>query len=106
MPPADTSIRQPRLYLIPVRVVLVTFVVTLLSFAVSLLLGILGILLAAKLRGGVQHPNLAVAYRHIALPAAAMVAAIVNVSATFMEIRHYRQTKALRQLENQMESAR
>jgi len=104
MPPAETSIRNPRLYLIPVRVVLVTFVVTLLSFAVSLLLGILGILLAAKLRG-VQHPNLAVAYRHIALPSAAMVAAIVSVSATFMEIRHYRQTKALRQLENQMESA-
>jgi hypothetical protein len=105
MPPAESSIRKPRWYLIPVRVLLVTFVVTLLSFAVSLLLGILGILLAAKLRH-VPHPNLAVAYRHVALPAAAMVAAIVIVSATFMEIRHYRQTRTLRQIENQMESAR
>jgi|SRR5579864_1416066 len=105
MPPVESSIRKPRWYLIPVRVLLVTFVITLLSFAVSLLLGILGILLAAKLRG-VQHPNLTVAYRHIALPAAAMVAAIVIVSATFMEIRHYRQAKTLQQLENQMESAR
>jgi hypothetical protein len=35
-----------------------------------------------------------------------MVAAIVIVSATFMEIRHYRQAKTLRQLESQMESAR
>jgi hypothetical protein len=35
-----------------------------------------------------------------------MVAAIVIVSATFMEIRHYRQTRTLRQIENQMESAR
>jgi hypothetical protein len=105
MSPAQKSIPKPRWYLIPVRVLLATFVVTLLSFAVSLLLGILGILLAAKLRG-VQHPNLPVAYRHIALPAAAMVAAIVIVSATFMEIRHYRQAKTLRQLESQMESAR
>jgi hypothetical protein len=100
MPPAE-SIRTPRWYLIPVRVLLVTFVVTLLSFAVSLLLGILGILLATKLRH-VPHPNLTIAYRHIAIPAAAMVAAIVIVSATFMEIRHYRQLKTLRQLENQM----
>ena len=96
--------RQPRWYLIPVRVLLVTFVVTLLSFAVSLLLGIIGILLASKLRGN-PHPNLTIAYRQIATPAAAMVAAIVIVSATAMEIRHYRRLKALRQLEDQMERA-
>ena len=96
--------RKPRWYLIPVRVLLVTFVVTLLSFAVSLLLGIVGILLAAKLRGN-PHPNLAIAYRNIAIPAAAMVAAIVIVSSSAMEIRHYRQLKTLRQLEDQMERA-
>jgi len=104
MSDAETSMRKPRWYLIPVRVLLVTFVVTLLSFAVSLLLGIVGILLAAKLRG-TAHPNLTIAYRQIATPAAAMVAAIVSVSATAMEIRHYRHLTTLRKLEDQMERA-
>jgi hypothetical protein len=104
MPAAETSMRKPRWYLIPVRVLLVTFVVTLLSFAVTLLLGIVGILLAAKLRG-TSNPNLTITYRHIAVPAAAMVAAIVIVSATAMEIRHYRRLKTLRKLEDQMERA-
>lgn len=100
----EISIRKPRWYLIPVRVLLVTFVVALLSFAVSLFLGILGILLAAKLRG-TAHPNLTMAYRHIAFPAATVVAGIVLVSAAAMEIRHYRQLKTLRQIEGQMERA-
>jgi len=102
---SKTSIRKPRWLFIPIRVLLVTFVVTLLSFAVSLFLGILGVLLAAKLRG-TPHPNLAMAYRHIAFPAAAVVAGIVVISAAAMEIRHYRQLKTLRQLEDQMERAR
>jgi len=89
--------RPPRWYLIPVRVLLVTFIVTLLSFAVSLLLGILGTLLAAKLRG--IQPDMTFAYRHVALPVAAMVAAVVLVSACFMEARHYRQAKTLSQIE-------
>jgi hypothetical protein len=103
MPIAEGSIRKPRWYLIPVRVLLVTFVVTLLSFAVSLFLGILGILLAAHLHSA--RPNLTIAYRDIALPAAAMVAAIVIVSSTAMEIRHYRQQKTLHRLEHQMNGA-
>jgi hypothetical protein len=97
-------VQKPRWFFIPVRVLLVTFVVSLLSFALSLFLGIVGILLAAKLRG-TAHPNLTIAYRHVALPTAGMVAAIVIVSATMMEIRHYRQLKTLRQLEDQMERA-
>ena len=101
---AETRIRNPRWYFIPARVLAVTFIVTLLSFAVSLLLGIIGIVMAARLRG-VQHPNLTIAYKHIALPAAAIVAAIVIVSATLMEVRHHRQLKTLRQLEDQMERA-
>jgi hypothetical protein len=87
-----------RWYLIPVRVLLVTLIVTLLSFAVSLLLGILGTVLAAKLRG--VNPDMTFAYRHVALPVAAMVAAIVFVSACFMEVRHYRQAKMLAQIEH------
>jgi len=60
---------------------------------VSLLLGIGGVLLASWLKGA--HPNMTLAYRYVALPVAAMVAAIVVVSASFMEARHYRQAKTL-----------
>ena len=72
---------------------LVTFLMTALSFAVSLFLGILGIIVGAWLRGA--PPNLAIAYRHIAAPAAAAVAAIVLVTTVSMEIRHYRRMKVL-----------
>lgn len=101
---AESSFRKPRWYLIPMRVLLVTFVVTLLSFAVSLLLGILGVVLAAKIRGG--HPNMTLAYREVALPIAAMVGTIVLVSSVVMEIRHYRQAKALGRIADQMHPAR
>jgi hypothetical protein len=97
MPPSKQTASKPRWYLIPVRILLVTFLLTLLSFAVSLLLGILGLVLAARLRG--LHPNLPTAYRYIALPAAAAVGAIVLISASVLEIRHYRQTKALAEIE-------
>ena len=97
MPPSEQTASKPRWYLIPVRILLVTFLLTLLSFAVSLLLGILGLVLAARLRG--LHPNLPTAYRYIALPAAAAVGAIVLISASVLEIRHYRQTKALAEIE-------
>jgi hypothetical protein len=79
--------------LIPVRVLLVTFIVTLLSFAVSLLLGISGVVLAARLRE--VHPNMTIAYRFVALPVAGIVAAVVLVSSSVMEVRHYRQQKTL-----------
>jgi hypothetical protein len=91
------STRKPRWYLIPVRVLLVTFIVTLLSFAVSLLLGIGGVVLAAKLRG--VHPDMAFAYKRIALPAAAMVAGIVLISSAFLEARLYRRAKTLDRIE-------
>jgi hypothetical protein len=97
MPLPEVSARKPRWYLIPLRVLLVTFIVTLLSFAVSLLLAIAGTVVGARLRGA--HPDMTFAYRHIALPAAAMVAAVVFVSATFMEVRHYRQARTLDRIE-------
>jgi hypothetical protein len=89
--------QEPAWYLIPMRVLLLTFLLTLLSFAVSLLLGILGIVLAARLHG--LHPNMTTAYRHIALPTAAVVSAIVLISATTLEIRRFRQTRALAEIE-------
>ena len=97
MPQAKTVIPRPRWYLIPVRVVLITFLLTALSFAISLLLGILGILAGARLRG--VPPNLTIAYRHIAVPAAAAVAVIVLFITIAMEIRHYRQLKVLTDIE-------
>ena len=101
---ADTSPRKPRWYLIPVRILIVTFIVTLLSFAVSLLLGIFGVILAAKIKG--VDPNMALAYRDVALPIAALVATVVLVSSSAMEIRHYRQAKALDRIANHMHPAR
>jgi hypothetical protein len=88
---------NPYWYLIPARILLVTFLLSLLSFAVSLLLGILGLVIVAGLRG--IHPNMPIAYRHIALPVAAAVAAVTLTSATVIEIRRYRQTKALAEIE-------
>ena len=97
MGPVNTSARKPRWFLIPLRVLLVTFLLTLLSFAVSLLLAILGVVVGARLRG--THPNMTIAYRDIALPAAVVVGVIVLVSAASMEIQHYRQAKALEGIE-------
>jgi hypothetical protein len=89
--------RSPRWYGIPVRVVLVTSLGTLLCFAVSLLFGILGTVAVAALRG--IHPDLRIAYRHIALPMALVAGAIIFVLVLVMEIRHYRQTKTLSAIE-------
>ena len=95
-----SPVPKPAWYLIPARVFLVTIILTLLSFAVSLFLGILGTAVGAKLRG--VHPNMAFAYRHIALPVAVVAAAIVFVSAVVMEIRQYRRARVLDHMEQQM----
>jgi hypothetical protein len=97
---AHTVSPTPHWYLIPIRVLLVTIVVSLLSFAISLLLGICAVVLASKLRH--IPPDLRIAYRFIAAPAGGMVAAIVLVSASFMEVRHYRRLKVLRRIEHQI----
>lgn len=96
MAPAAAS-RAPRWYAIPVRVCLVTCIGTLLCFAVSLLLAILGTVIVAALRG--VHPDMRIAYRHIALPMALVAGSIVFVLALVMEIRHYRQAKTLSAIE-------
>ena len=82
---------------IPVRAFAMTFLFTLLSFAVALLLSILGTMVYSQ----VKHvaPNLMFAYRHIAFPFAIAVGAIVLVLSLGMEIRNYRQRKALEGIE-------
>lgn len=87
---------KPRWFLIPVRVLLVTFLITLLSFAVSLLFGILGLVITTRARA--VHPDMTVAYRHFALPVAAIAATIALIATTILEIRSYRQTKTLAEI--------
>jgi hypothetical protein len=96
MPPKAPG-RPPRWYAIPVRVLLVTFIGTLIAFAVSLLLGIVGVVIVSTVRG--VHPEMTMAYRHIALPAAVVAGSIILVLALAMEIRHYRETKTLAAIE-------
>ncbi|HEY4904706.1 MAG TPA: hypothetical protein VIH89_14630 [Candidatus Sulfotelmatobacter sp.] len=91
------STRTLHWYGIPVRVLLVTFIGALLCFAISLLLAILGTVIAAKLRG--VHPDMRIAYRLIALPAAVGAGVAILVTMLIMEIRRYRQMKALSAIE-------
>jgi hypothetical protein len=69
----------------------------LLSFAVSLLLGIIGTVIVSAARH--VPPNMTVAYREVAMPAAVVAGGIVFVLALAMEIRHYRQSKTLAAIE-------
>jgi uncharacterized BrkB/YihY/UPF0761 family membrane protein len=92
-----TGDHSPRWYGIPVRIFLLTFIGTLSAFAVSLFLAILGIMLIAALRS--RRPDMTIAYWHIALPMALVAGGIIFLFATALEIRHYRQHKALRALE-------
>jgi uncharacterized RDD family membrane protein YckC len=93
MPPAKVPSPLIRRLLVPLRVLLVTFLLALLSFAVCLFLGILGLLISAAVRG--IHPNMTIAYREIAFPAAILAGAAALVAAIVMEIRHHRQQSPL-----------
>jgi len=83
--------------MIPVRALLVTFPLTLLTFAICLFLGILGVAGVSLFRG--VHPNMTIAYRHIAAPSAVIVGVVVLTSSLVMEIRRYYQMKALVEIE-------
>jgi branched-subunit amino acid ABC-type transport system permease component len=87
----------PRWIGIPARVFAMTFLFTLLTFAVALLLSILGTVIYSQ----VKHvaPNMTFAYRHIAFPCAITAGAIVLVLSLGMEIKNYRQRKALHGIE-------
>jgi len=83
----------PRWYLIPARALFVAFLCTLLCFALTLLFALAGTVLFAKLH--TSSPDLGAAYRYIALPVSLTAGAIVLTLSLIMEIRHYRQSKAL-----------
>jgi hypothetical protein len=90
-------VHSPNWGWIPVRILLVTFLLTLLSFAVSLFVAIIGMFLYGALSG--SRPNMPVAYRHVALPFAATMALVVVIAASVVEIRRFRQAKALAAIE-------
>ena len=91
MPLARASSRKPSWFWIPVRVLLVSFLFTLLSFAVCLLLAIIGLMIRGALLGG--RPDMTIAYRQVAFPAAIVGGAIALVATIALEVRHYRRER-------------
>jgi hypothetical protein len=94
---AAIRVHQPNWGWIPVRVLLVTFLLTLLSFAVSLFVAIVTMFFGAVVSG--SRPNMPIAYRHVALPFAASMAVVVLIVASVVEIRRFRQARALAAIE-------
>ena len=94
---ATSSLRSPHWYGIPIRVILLTFIGTLISFAIGLFFAIFGTVMLSALRG--VHPDLRIAYRSVALPVGLVAGGIILVLSIVMEVRHYRQTRALTTLE-------
>ena len=92
-----TQSKRPRWIGIPVRVGAVTILMTLLALAVALLVSILGAIVYAQ----VKHvpPNLPFAYRHVAFPFAVGVGGVVFVMSVVMEVKNYRQRRALAGIE-------
>ncbi len=88
MGPAKTPFSRFRWLLVALRVLLVSFLLALLSFAVCLFLGIIGLVISAGVRG--VHPDMTIAYREIAFPAAVVAAGGALVVAIVMEVRQHR----------------
>jgi ABC-type dipeptide/oligopeptide/nickel transport system permease component len=91
------GVRKPRLTMVVARALLVSLLGMILAFAISLLLGIAGLMIAAANKGGTV--DMTFAYRHIAAPVALVVGPVVLVLSLAMELRHYRQAKALASIE-------
>jgi uncharacterized BrkB/YihY/UPF0761 family membrane protein len=89
--------RSPRWYSVPARVFVLTFIGTLLTFSITLFFAIFGTVILAALHG--VHPDMRVAYRHVALPVALVAGGIIFVLVVINEIRHYRQSKTLTAIE-------
>ena len=94
---AAATIEKPRWFGVPVRAFAMTFLFTVLTFAIALLLSILGTVVYSQ----VKHvaPNLTFAYRNIAFPIAIAAGSVVLFLSLAMEIKNYRQRKALAAIE-------
>lgn len=84
--------RKPRLLGVFFRALLITFVLTLLAFAVTLLLAIIGLSLFGVVAG--HRPDMANAYRYIAMPMALLVGVVVLVTASLTEFKRYQRRLA------------
>ena len=89
--------RPPRWYGVLLRILLLTFLGTLLCFAVTLLISLIGTVAVAAIRG--VHPDMRIAYRHFAVPIAAIEGVIIFVCVTVMEVRHYHRARTLSAIE-------
>jgi hypothetical protein len=87
----------PRWYGVLVRILLLTFLGTLLCFCVTLLLSLIGTVGMAAIRGA--HPDMRIAYRHLAVPMAILEAGVIFICASVIEIRHYRRARTLSAIE-------
>jgi amino acid transporter len=96
MPSGKAPSRLVRWLLIPARVLLVALLLALLTFAVCLFLGIFGLMITAAVSG--VHPNMTVAYREIAFPAAVVAGGIALLVAIVMEFRHRRGERSERSM--------
>lgn len=76
---------------------MITFIGSLLVFAVTLLFSIFGVVITGALYH--RHPDMTIAYRHIAIPVGIAAAVIIFVFALINEIRRYRQSKTLTAIE-------
>jgi uncharacterized BrkB/YihY/UPF0761 family membrane protein len=93
-----TSVSNPpRWYGVLTRILLLTFLGTLLGFAVTLLISLIGTAAVATLRG--VHPDMRMAYRHIAVPLAAVEGIVILICASILELRHYRRAHTLSAIE-------
>jgi hypothetical protein len=92
MAEVGTVTRKPRLPGVFFRALLITFVLTLLVFAVTLLFAIIGLSLFGIVAG--HRPDMANAYRYVALPMAMLVAVVALVTAFITEFKRYRQRLA------------
>jgi hypothetical protein len=91
MSPAQAPSAWLRWLLTVWRVLLVAFLLALLAFAVFLFLGIVGLVITAGVRG--VHPNMTIAYRQVAFPAAVIAGAAALVAAIVIEVRHSRRRR-------------
>jgi hypothetical protein len=91
MPRSQSPSSLVRWLLVPVRVLVVTFLLALLSFAVGLFLGIVGLLMSAVVRG--VHPNMTMAYRDFAVPVATVAAGIALLVAIVIEVRYQKRKR-------------
>ena len=80
-----------RWFLVPLRVLLVSFLLALLVVRGVSAAGNPGAVITAGVRG--VHPNMTIAYREIAFPAAILAGAAALVAAIVMEVRHGRRER-------------